>query len=99
MRDLKSSNSIYQIWNWGWTYHGLSINNWRIGIGLSAGGSNALNVGSVTLFDSTFTNVPVAILTAWTTNSNPAHGRRHYYTRSKPQNEARGLYMENLWLW
>ena len=40
---------------------------------MSAGGAaNKLDVGSVTLIDSSFTNVPVAILTAWSTSSNPA---------------------------
>ncbi|KAK4100480.1 glycoside hydrolase family 55 protein [Parathielavia hyrcaniae] len=74
MRNFKFNNcktAIIQIWNWGWTYSGLSINNCQVGIDMSAGGSNALNVGSVTLLDSTFTNVPVAILTAWTRDSNP----------------------------
>lgn len=33
---------------------------------------NTMNVGSVTLIDSTFTNVGVAILTSWTENPNPA---------------------------
>jgi glucan 1,3-beta-glucosidase len=75
MRNFKFNNckrAIYQIWNWGWTYHGLSINNCGVGIDISAGGSNALNVGSVTLIDSTFTNTPVAVLTAWATGSSPA---------------------------
>ncbi|KAL2019376.1 hypothetical protein VTK56DRAFT_9667 [Thermocarpiscus australiensis] len=74
MRNLKFNNcktAINQIWNWGWTYHGLSINNCQVGIDLSNGGSSALNVGSVTLLDSEFTNVPVAVKTAWTTTSNP----------------------------
>ncbi|GAB1316002.1 hypothetical protein MFIFM68171_06212 [Madurella fahalii] len=75
MRNLRFNNcktAIIQIWNWGWTYHGLSINNCQVGIDISAGGAeNKLNVGSVTLFDSTFTNVPVAILTAWNTGTNP----------------------------
>lgn len=65
--------AIIQIWNWGWTYHGLSINNCGVGIDMtSTDGSGGLNVGSVTLLDSTFINVPVAIRTAWTTTSNPA---------------------------
>ncbi|KAK3303240.1 pectate lyase superfamily protein-domain-containing protein [Chaetomium strumarium] len=74
MRNLKFNNcktAIIQIWNWGWTYHGLSINNCQVGIDISAGGSSALNVGSVTLLDSSFTNTPVAILTAWTPSANP----------------------------
>jgi glucan 1,3-beta-glucosidase len=69
---LLTVSAIIQLWNWGWTYHGLSINNCQVGIDISAGGSSNLNVGSVTVFDSTFTNVPVAILTAWTTTSSPA---------------------------
>ncbi|KAK4150377.1 glucan 1,3-beta-glucosidase [Chaetomidium leptoderma] len=75
MRNLKFNNcktAIIQLWDWGWTYAGLSINNCQVGIDISAGGSSNLNVGSVTLIDSSFTNVPVAILTAWTTNSVPA---------------------------
>jgi glucan 1,3-beta-glucosidase len=67
-----TSTAIIQLWDWGWTYSGLSINNCQVGIDISAGGSSKLDVGSVTLFDSSFTNVPVAILTAWTTSSNPA---------------------------
>lgn len=34
--------------------------------------SNTMNVGSITLIDSSFTNVPVAILTSWTQNPKPA---------------------------
>jgi glucan 1,3-beta-glucosidase len=64
--------AIIQLWDWGWTYAGLSINNCQVGIDLSSGGSSNQNVGSVTLLDSSFTNTPVAILTAWTTTSNPA---------------------------
>lgn len=69
---MLTNEAIIQLWNWGWTYHGLSINNCQVGIDMSAGGSSNVEVGSVTLLDSSFTNVPVAILTAWTTNSNPA---------------------------
>jgi glucan 1,3-beta-glucosidase len=76
MRNFKFNNcktAIIQIWDWGWTYAGLSINNCQVGIDMSAGGANnKLDVGSVTLIDSTFTNVGVAILTAWSTTSNPA---------------------------
>lgn len=70
---MLTAEAIIQIWNWGWTYHGLSINNCQVGIDMSAGGAeNKLNVGSVTLFDSTFTNVGVAVLTAWNTGTSPA---------------------------
>lgn len=75
MRNMRFNNcktGIIQLWNWGWTYHGLSINNCQVGIDISAGGPGRVETGSVTLFDSTFTNVPVAIKTAWTMTSSPA---------------------------
>lgn len=65
------SKAIIQLWNWGWTYHGLSINNCQVGIDISAGGPSKIETGSITVFDSSFTNVPIAIKTAWTTTSNP----------------------------
>lgn len=60
------------MWNWGWTYHGLYFNNCGVGIDISAGGTAKVETGSITLIDSQFQNTPVAILTAWTQNSNPA---------------------------
>jgi glucan 1,3-beta-glucosidase len=75
MRNLVFNNcgtAIQQLWDWGWLYQGLSINNCGVGIDISAvTGTGALNVGSVTVIDSTFTNTPVAILTAWTSTSQP----------------------------
>lgn len=75
MRNLEFNNcktAIIQLWDWGWTYAGLSINNCKVGIDMSAGGdANALNVGSITLLDSTFKDTGVAILTAWSTSTSP----------------------------
>ncbi|KAL1840887.1 hypothetical protein VTJ49DRAFT_7629 [Mycothermus thermophilus] len=74
MRNFKFNNcktAVYQIWNWGWTYSGLSISNCQIGIDMSAGNPSKLEVGSITLLDSTFTNVPIAIKTGWTSTSQP----------------------------
>ncbi|KAK3695779.1 pectate lyase superfamily protein-domain-containing protein [Podospora appendiculata] len=62
MRNLTfygSRTAILQIWNWGWTYKSLSINDCDIGINMSSP-----DVGSVTLIDSTFTNVNTAIITS-----------------------------------
>ncbi|KAK9771541.1 putative Pectate lyase superfamily protein-domain-containing protein [Seiridium cardinale] len=75
MRNLVFNNcgtAIIQLWNWGWTYINLQINNCGKGIDISAGGSSAQNVGSITVIDSTFVNVPVAIITAYTSSSQPA---------------------------
>lgn len=64
--------AIIQLWDWGWTYSGLSINNCGTGIDITAGGSSAITTGSITLIDSSMTNVPIGIKTAWTSSSSPA---------------------------
>jgi len=68
MRNLIFNNcvtAISQLWDWGWVYQGISINNCQKGIDMSAGGSTAQNVGSVTLVDSSMTNTPIGIITAY----------------------------------
>ncbi|OIW25058.1 pectin lyase-like protein [Coniochaeta ligniaria NRRL 30616] len=78
MRNLVFNNcktAIIQLWNWGWTYSGLSINNCGVGIDMSAGGTSGEQVGSVTLLDSSMTNTPVGIVSAWASSGNtPATG-------------------------
>lgn len=66
--------AISQLWNWGWTYQGISINNCTIGLDMSGGGSGAQTVGSVTMLDSTITNTKTFIKTAWTQTSKPDTG-------------------------
>jgi glucan 1,3-beta-glucosidase len=75
MRNLVFNNcvtAISQLWDWGWVYQGISINNCQKGIDISAGGSSAQTVGSVTLIDSSITNTPIGIITAYTSSSSPA---------------------------
>ncbi|KAK0708067.1 pectate lyase superfamily protein-domain-containing protein [Lasiosphaeris hirsuta] len=74
MRNLKFNNcktAIIQLWNWGWTYIGLSINNCQVGIDMTAGDSNKVETGSVTLIDSAFTNVAIGVSTGWSTTTTP----------------------------
>lgn len=74
MRNLTFNNAVTAIshfWNWGWTYQGININNCQLGIDISTGGSDQQSVGSITLFDSSFTNTPVAIKSARTDASAP----------------------------
>jgi glucan 1,3-beta-glucosidase len=75
MRNLVFNNvvtAISQIWSWGWVYQGLSINNCGTGIDMSAGGSGDAAVGSLTLIDSTITDTPVGIITAYDSSVVPA---------------------------
>lgn len=73
-RNLTFNNvntAINQLWDWGWTYAGLKINNCRVGLNMSSGGPSALTVGSITLFDSEITNTPIGIVTGRTNSSAP----------------------------
>lgn len=73
-RNLTFNNcvtAINQLWDWGWTYKSVSINNCQVGFNISAGGSQAVNVGSITLFDSSIKNTPIGIVSARTGNSFP----------------------------
>ena len=74
MRNLVFNNcvtAIENIWNWGWTWQGISINNCQVGIDMSNGGTAAAAVGSAVLLDSTITNTPVGIITAYDTTTVP----------------------------
>ncbi|KAH8666364.1 pectate lyase superfamily protein-domain-containing protein [Xylariales sp. PMI_506] len=74
-RNLTFNNcvtAINQLWNWGWTYIGLSINNCGTGIDMTNGGSTSQEVGSITVIDSTFANTEVGISTAYSSSSSPA---------------------------
>ncbi|KAH0563080.1 hypothetical protein GP486_002348 [Trichoglossum hirsutum] len=54
---------IEQLWDWGWTYKSLSINNCTLGINIAAG-APVQTVGSITLIDSSIANTPAGISTA-----------------------------------
>jgi glucan 1,3-beta-glucosidase len=75
MRNLVFNNcgtAIAQLWSWGWVYQGISINNCQKGIDISSlTGSGSLNVGSVTILDSSITNTPIGIITAYSSTSQP----------------------------
>ncbi|KAJ9354921.1 pectate lyase superfamily protein-domain-containing protein [Paecilomyces variotii] len=77
MRNLTISNAvtgISQIWNWGWTYQGLSISNCTTAFSMNAGGTSDQAVGSVNIIDSTISDCSVFVTTAWTTSGSPASG-------------------------
>jgi len=74
MRNLTFYNAktaINQIWNWGWTYSGITVNNCSTGLNMTSGGAGGQTVGSVTFIDSSFTNTNVAIATSHNTTSQP----------------------------
>jgi len=88
-RNLTFNNvntAINQLWDWGWTYKSVKINNCRVGLNVSAGGPAAVNVGSITLFDSEITNTPIGITTSRTDSSEPAAAGALYLENVKLNN-------------
>ena len=73
-RNLTFNNAVIaisQIWDWGWTYKSISINNCTTGLDMTNGGPSAQAVGSVTYLDSSFTNTKVAFNLARSSSSSP----------------------------
>jgi glucan 1,3-beta-glucosidase len=85
-RNLTFNNvntAIEQLWDWGWTYKSVSINNCRVGLNMSAVDVNGdVNVGSITFLDSEIINTPIGIITSRTASSEP--------------DAAGSLYLENV---
>lgn len=68
MRDLAISNAvtgISQIWDWGWTYQGVTLTNCTTGISINNGGAGNQLVGSVVVLDSSITDCSTFVTTAW----------------------------------
>lgn len=67
--------AINQLWDWGWTYKGITIDNCTVGLNISGLNNGAQAVGSVVLIDSTISNTEIGVSTARTpSNNNPATG-------------------------
>lgn len=67
----RCNTAIKQLWDWGWTYMGVSINDCGLGFDITTGGSSSIATGSITLIDSSISNTPVGIKTARTGSSTP----------------------------
>jgi glucan 1,3-beta-glucosidase len=77
MRNITFNNAVTaidQLWDWGWTYKSLNINNCALGINITSGGPTAQSVGSITLFDSSISNTPVGISTVHSTTQTTTDG-------------------------
>lgn len=67
--------AVNQIWNWGWTFQGISVNNCTVGLdmsGVNDEGNEA--VGSATFFDSSFTDTDIAFKISRSATSLPRTG-------------------------
>lgn len=76
MRNLTFNNAvtaINQIWDWGWTYKSITINNCSTGLNMSSidPATGRQSVGSITFIDSSINDTPIGIATARSTSSLP----------------------------
>lgn len=73
VRNITINNAqtaIYSIWNWGWTFQGVQINNCQVGFDLSTGGltSETQTVGAEAIIDATVTKTSVFVRTSKASN-------------------------------
>ena len=66
VRNLTFNNAvtaIYQIWDWGWTYKSITINNCTTGLNMTSldPSTGRQTVGSITFIDSSITNTGTGI--------------------------------------
>ncbi|KAI5827019.1 glycoside hydrolase family 55 protein [Schizophyllum commune Tattone D] len=61
-----AQTAIYTIWNWGWTYQGVTINNCGVGFDLMTGGTteDTQTTGGLAIIDATVTDTPVFVQTS-----------------------------------
>ncbi|KAJ5082967.1 CAZyme family GH55 [Penicillium argentinense] len=60
--------AISQIWDWGWTYQGLTLANCTTAISINNGGVGNQLVGSVVVLDSTIQDCSTFVASAWETS-------------------------------
>ena len=75
MRNLTFNNAVIainQIWDWGWTYKSITINNCSIGLKMNTDtNTGAQTVGSITMIDSSIRNTPLGVLSSRSNSPNP----------------------------
>ncbi|KAH9857052.1 exo-beta-1,3-glucanase [Lenzites betulinus] len=56
-----ADTAIFSIWNWGWTFQGVTINNCQVGFDLMTGGTtqDTQTVGAVAVIDAFVSNTPI----------------------------------------
>ncbi|EKM82792.1 hypothetical protein AGABI1DRAFT_68739 [Agaricus bisporus var. burnettii JB137-S8] len=75
VRNITVNNAqtgIFAIWNWGWTFQGVTINNCGVGFDLTTGATSpsSQTTGAEAIIDATINDTPIFIR-----NSEPSNGR------------------------
>ncbi|PIA97500.1 Glucan 1,3-beta-glucosidase [Cercospora beticola] len=74
-RNLTFKNvvtAINQLWDWGWTYKSITIDNCTIGLNLSNTDQFGLTTGSINFIDSSISNTATGFITGRNETSSPA---------------------------
>ncbi|KAI4204581.1 MAG: hypothetical protein LQ346_001590 [Caloplaca aetnensis] len=69
-----AKNAINMVWDWGWTFHSISINNCSVGFNITNTSPSMQTVGSITVIDSEITDTPVGVLTSHSPNATYTNG-------------------------
>ncbi|EIW60068.1 exo-beta-1,3-glucanase [Trametes versicolor FP-101664 SS1] len=75
VRNVTMNNvdtAIFSIWNWGWTFQSVTINNCQVGFDLMTGGTtqDTQTVGAIAVIDATVSNTPIFVR-----SSAPSNGK------------------------
>ncbi|OAQ96933.1 hypothetical protein LLEC1_04234, partial [Akanthomyces lecanii] len=58
------ATAVQMVWDWGWNWQGIAVNGGSIGFNISgAGGLSGQGIGSVSIIDSTISDVRIGVLT------------------------------------
>ncbi|CAK5270966.1 unnamed protein product [Mycena citricolor] len=72
VRNITVNNAqtaVYALWNWGWTFQGVTFNNCQVGFDVATGGgSSAQTVGAEAIIDGTISNTPIFVRTSTASN-------------------------------
>ncbi|THH16183.1 hypothetical protein EW146_g4411 [Bondarzewia mesenterica] len=65
-----ANTAFYGLWNWGWTFQGVTINNCQIGFDLAIGtkDNSSQGIGAESIIDAVVTNTPLFVRTSQASN-------------------------------
>ncbi|KAK8217937.1 exo-beta-1,3-glucanase-like protein [Phyllosticta capitalensis] len=77
MRNLSfygCQTAIDHLWDWGWLYKSIHIENCKVGVNMTAQSPESQNIGSISFIDSEIINTETAFMTSRDENSKPSTG-------------------------
>ncbi len=74
VRNITVNNAqtaVFGLWNWGWTFQRVTINNCQVGFDLATGGltEDTQTVGAEAIIDAVVTNTPIFVRTSTPSSS------------------------------